>query len=119
MSNIRLYHNPNCSKSRSARALLEERSVPLEIVEYLKTPPTQAELEVIAKALPEETSALVRHDARFKSLELDPDAYNRPQDVIALLLQHPELMQRPIALREGQARIGRPPEKVLELVTEA
>lgn len=116
MSNIRLYHNPNCSKSRGALALLEERGVALEIVEYLDHPPTRSDLEGLVRRLPEGASTLVRHDSRFKSLELDPDAYTKPEDVIALLLQHPELMQRPIAVRGEQARIGRPPEKILELV---
>lgn len=116
MSNIRLYHNPNCSKSRGALALLEDRGVALEIVEYLDHPPTRSDLEGLARRLPEGAATLVRHDSRFKSLELDPDAYTKPEDVIALLLQHPELMQRPIAVRGEQARIGRPPEKILELV---
>ncbi len=118
MSNIRLYHNPNCSKSRGTLELLQERGVPLEIVEYLDTPPSQTELEAILEALPEEAATLVRHDKHFKSLELDPDAYETPESVIALLLKHPALMQRPIAVRGGSARIGRPPENVLELLDE-
>jgi arsenate reductase len=118
MSNIRLYHNPNCSKSRGALALLEERGVTLEIVEYIDHPPTRGDLEDLVRRLPEGAATLVRHDSHFKSLELDPDAYTKSEDVIALLLQHPALMQRPIAVRGEQARIGRPPEKILELLTE-
>jgi arsenate reductase len=116
MSEIRLYHNPGCSKSRGALALLNEKGVDVEVVEYLDSPPHRAELEKILALLPDPASALVRHDKYFESLGLDPDAYTSPGDVVSLLLEHPRLMQRPIALSEAKALIGRPSERVLELV---
>lgn len=116
MSEIRLYHNPSCSKSRGALALLNEKGVDVEVVEYLDSPPSGAELERILALLPDPPSALVRHDKHFESLGLDPDAYTNAGEVVALLLEHPRLMQRPIALVAERALIGRPSERVLELV---
>lgn len=116
MSEIRLYHNPGCSKSRGALALLNEKGVDVEVLEYLDSPPGRAELEEILALLPEPASALVRHDKHFESLGLDRDAYTSAEEVVNLLLKHPRLMQRPIALNEDRALIGRPSERVLELV---
>jgi arsenate reductase len=116
MSEIRLYHNPSCSKSRGALELLKEKGVAVEVVEYLDSPPGRAELEEILALLPDPASALVRHDKHFESLGLDPDAYTSAGDVVALLLEHPRLMQRPIGLVAERALIGRPSERVLELV---
>jgi arsenate reductase len=112
-----VFHNPKCSKSRGAVEILGERGVEAEIVEYLKTPPSRADLERILDAIPDPPAALVRHDARFKELALDPAGYQERDAVIALLLEHPELMERPVVFVGDRAVIARPSERVLELLS--
>ena len=116
MQRLRIYHNPGCSKSRRALELLRERNVGFDVVEYLKTPPDHAALERILELLPDPPANLVRKDKRFEELGLDPDAYATRETVIALLLEHPELMQRPIVLLGDRAVLARPSDKVLELL---
>lgn len=119
LSQITLYHNPNCSKSRGALELLQteagSRGLSLEVIEYLSTPPAPEELRQILELLPVEPGDLVRNDKNFKALGLNPHNYQNAAAVIALLQAHPELMQRPVALHNGRAAIGRPPEDLLEL----
>jgi arsenate reductase len=117
MDRIRMYHNPKCSKSRGALEILRERGVDLEVVEYLKDPPDRAALEAILDRLPDSPAELVRKDKRFVELGLDPAAYEDREAVIALLLEHPELMQRPVILRGEAGVLARPSEKVLEILT--
>jgi len=114
---LRLYHNPRCSKSRALLGLLEERGAQVEVVEYLKTPPDRAELERLVAGVDDPPEALVRtKDARFSELGLDVAACERPASVVALLLEHPELMQRPVLVAGDRAAIGRPPEDALRLL---
>jgi arsenate reductase len=113
---VRVYHNPVCSKSRGALEILAERGADVEVIEYLKIVPTRADLERILAAIPDEPAALVRNDKRFKELELDPADYQSPEQVVALLLEHPELMERPVVFRGDRALICRPSERVLELL---
>jgi arsenate reductase (glutaredoxin) len=117
VGDVLVYHNPRCSKSRGALELLEERGVTADIVEYLDAPPDRAALERIVDVIAEPPSALVRHDDRFRQLGLDPDAYQDRDAVITLLLAHPELLQRPVIIRDGRGVIARPSERVLELLT--
>jgi arsenate reductase len=116
---IVVYHNPRCSKSRGALELLGDRGVAAEVVEYLQAPPDRRSLERILDAIPDPPSALVRHDARFKELGLDDGAYETRDAVVDLLLEHPELMERPVVFRGERAVIARPSEKVLELLEPA
>lgn len=111
-----LYHNPRCSKSRELLGLLEERGADVEVVEYLESPPTRADLERVLAAIPDPPSALVRKDARFAELGLEADDYTDAPAVVELLLAHPELMQRPVLLVGRRGAIGRPPEQALELL---
>jgi arsenate reductase len=111
-----VFHNPKCSKSRGAVEILGERGVEAEIVEYLKTPPSRADLERILDAIDDAPAALVRHDARFAELGLDAAAYETRDAVIELLLAHPELMERPVVFVGERAVIARPSEKVLDLL---
>jgi len=115
---VTLYHNPSCSKSRGALELLQERGVEHEIVPYLREPPSREVLTRLLGLLSDPPSALVRKDKRFAELGLDPDAYETEQAVVDLLLEHPELMQRPIAVRGDGAVIGRPPEQIQTLLEE-
>jgi arsenate reductase len=114
---IRIFHNPSCSKSRGALAILEEKGVDAEVVRYLDTPPDRATLERILDAIPDEPAALVRtDDKKFKELGLKAGDYADRGSVIKLLLEHPELMQRPVVFVGDRAVIARPSEKVLELL---
>jgi len=112
---LRLYHNPDCSKSRGALALLREHGIECEVIEYLATPPDRAELEAVLARLPDPPADLVREDARFRELGLDAADYQTADAVIELLLEHPELMQRPIGVLGKRAVLARPSERVLEL----
>jgi arsenate reductase len=91
---------------------LRERGVEFDAVEYLKTPPSRAALEKIVSMIEEPAENLVRKDKRFKELGLSAADYITRDSVVALLLEHPELMQRPIVMRGKRAVIARPPEKL-------
>ena len=116
MSQITLYHNPNCSKSRGAREILESRSADFEVIEYLQNPLTAAEIEALLAVLDDAPEALVRKDAHFKELGLDASSYQSAASVAALLAEHPRLMQRPVAVRGDRAVIARPSELVETLL---
>jgi arsenate reductase len=108
MDHVTLYHNPACSHSRGALALLTERGVEFDLIEYLKTPPSRETLENIIAILDGPVTDMVRKDKRFDELKLNAADYTTTETVIPLLLQHPELMQRPIVIRNGRAIIARP-----------
>ena len=97
-------------------AILRERGVEFDAIEYLKTPIGRAGLERILDAIPDAPAELVRKDKRFTELGLRAENYVGRDAVVALLLQHPELMQRPVVFRGECALIARPAEKVLELL---
>lgn len=118
MADITLYHNPGCSKSRGALEILRQRGLEPELIAYLDTPPKREELERLLALLADPPGELVRKDRRFRELGLDPDDYASAQAVVDLLLEHPELMQRPVMVRGARAVIARPPEKVAELLDE-
>ena len=111
-----MFHNPRCSKSRGALEILAEQGVAAEVVEYLQSPPDRATLERILDAIPDAPGALVRHDKRFNELGLDATAYTSRDAVVGLLLEHPELLERPVVFVGERAIIARPSEKVLELL---
>ena len=96
--------------------LLHARDVEFDIIEYLKKPPTRETLEKIIEMLDGPVADLVRKDKRFKELGLSPNDYVEKKAVVALLLKHPELMQRPIVIRGKRAIIARPPEKLAALL---
>jgi arsenate reductase len=116
MERLRIYHNSGCSKSRGALEILRARDIEPDVVEYLKEPPDRAALERILDLLPGPPSALVRKDKRFEQLGLDASAVEAREAVIDLLLEHPELMQRPVVIRGERAVLARPSEKVEELL---
>lgn len=112
----RIYHNPRCSKSRAALALLRSRGVEPEIVEYLKTPPTVKELDRLLKLMQvEPRAAMRRKEAAYKTLRLDNPALSRAE-LVAAMVREPVLIERPIVMVDGRAVLARPPERVLELV---
>ena len=115
MSDITIFHNQACSKSRGALEILEERGVSHDVVRYLDTPPDRATLERILDAIPDEPQALVRtDDDKFKALGVPKPSARA--EVIELLLAHPEVMQRPVVFVGDRAVIARPSEKVLDLL---
>jgi arsenate reductase len=116
MPRLTLYHHPGCSKSRGALEILRERGVEVDVVEYLERPLDREALTRIATLLPDAPEALVRRDRQFERLGLDPSGYETLDAVVDLLLEHPELMQRPILVAGDRARICRPPEEVLALL---
>lgn len=116
---VEVFHNPRCSKSRGALAILADRGIEAAVVEYLQTPPDRATLERILDAIPDEPGALVRRDDRFKELGLTGDAFADRDAVVTTLLAHPELMERPVVFVGARAVIARPSEKVLDLLPEA
>jgi arsenate reductase len=113
---LTIYHNPRCSKSREALRLLRESGHELEVVEYLKTPPDIATLADLLGRLGIGAGALVRtgepafHEAGLDSADVDEAR------ILQAISEHPELLQRPVVVRGDRAVIGRPPERVLELL---
>ena len=113
---VTIYHNPHCSKSRKTLQLLEERGIAPRIIDYQKTPPSAAELKTMLKALGLAPRDLMRKsepryaELGLKGRDLDDDA------LIALMVESPILIERPIVVNGGKAAIGRPPEKVLEIL---
>jgi arsenate reductase (glutaredoxin) len=109
-----IFHNPRCSKSRETLELLRRNGVEPDVVEYLKTPPTAAGLIEILRKLRLRPRDVVRtKESVFASLHLDPDDDDA---VIQALVAHPVLLERPIVVRGAAAAIGRPPERVLEIL---
>jgi arsenate reductase len=111
-----LYHNPRCSKSRQAEAILTDRAAPFDTVRYLDTPLTEAELLGLLDILDDPPASLVRKDPHFKDLGLNAADYTDRESVAALLAEHPSLMERPVVARGDRAVIGRPPERIEELL---
>ena len=91
---------------------MSDRGVEFDSIEYLKTPLDRTGLEKILAMLESPPADLVRKDKRFEELELKAEDYTTKERVVALLVEHPELMQRPIVVRGGRAIIARPPEKL-------
>lgn len=117
MSEIILYHNPKCSKSRQTLALLEERGIQPRIIEYLNTPLTQQQLDHILNCLQYEPLQLMRtKETRYQELGLDHTTLSR-EEAIQTIIDNPILMERPIVVHENKAAIGRPPENVLEILS--
>ncbi len=113
MSEVTIYHNPRCSKSRQTLELLRARGIEPRVVEYLKTPLAESVLSALLDQLELPVQQLVR-EQDFRALLL-PEPEDE-QGWIAALAAHPEIMQRPVVVAGGQARLGRPPEKVLEIL---
>jgi arsenate reductase (glutaredoxin) len=117
MTQPQIFHNPSCSKSRGALEILNDRGTDPDVVKYLDTPPDRATLERILDAIDDPPAALVRtDDKKFKDLGLTASDYTERDAVIALLLEHPALMQRPVVFVGEKAVIARPSERVLEIL---
>jgi len=111
-----IYHNPRCSKSRQTLQLLEERGIHPEVVKYLETPPDEATLKSLLEMLGLEPRELMRRKEReYKELGLDDPDLDRDA-LIRAMIEHPRLIERPIVVKDGKAALGRPPERVLEIL---
>lgn len=111
-----IYHNPHCSKSRQTLQLLKDQGYTPTIVEYLKTPPDETTLRQILAMLKLRPIDLVRQkEACFTELNLDAQRED-DEAILRAMLEHPQLIERPIVIHNGKAIIGRPPEKVLTLL---
>lgn len=114
MSEVTIYHNPRCSKSRQTLALLEERGIEPRVVLYLEQPPSKDQLREILAALDMAPRSLMRtREAPYTDhglAEADDDA------LIQAMVDHPILIERPIVQVDGRAALGRPPENVLEIL---
>ncbi len=111
---VTIYHNPRCSKSRETLKLLEGRGLAPRVVEYLKTPPTEAELVRILALLGKSPRDLLRRKEAAEA-GIDPDAL-ADAALIAAMVAHPAVIERPIVVAEGKAAVGRPPEAVLAIL---
>ena len=112
---ITIYHNPRCSKSRQTLALLQERGIEPEIVEYLNSPPSETELDSILTMLGKEPEELMRkgedeYKQHFKGRDLSRT------EAITLMVQYPKVIERPVVVNGDKAAVGRPPESVLEIL---
>ena len=116
MSEVVIYHNPRCSKSRQTLSLLEENGLTPTIRLYLDNPPTVAELKKVVKMLGISVGDLIRtKEALYKELGLDANNHS-DADLLQALHDNPKLIERPIVINGQQARIGRPPENVLDII---
>ncbi|WP_311882533.1 MULTISPECIES: arsenate reductase (glutaredoxin) [unclassified Pseudomonas] len=116
MTDLTLYHNPRCSKSRSALELLEARGLTPNVVRYLETPLNAAQLKALLGKLGISARQLLRSgEDEYKMLQLADESLSEAQ-LIDAIAQHPKLMERPILEVGDKAVIGRPPENVLELL---
>jgi len=112
----RIYHNPRCSKSRQALALIRDHGIEPRIIEYLEQTPSPDELKRITQQLGVPIREIMRSgEPEYKQLGLDDEALDDAA-LIAAICSHPRLLQRPIVVHGEQARLGRPPEAIEEIL---
>ncbi|OAB78939.1 arsenate reductase (glutaredoxin) [Cochleicola gelatinilyticus] len=112
---ITIYHNPRCSKSRQTLQLLEEKGETIEIVKYLETTPSKTELKNILELLDMTPIELVRKGEAIWKEEFKGKSFS-DDELIEIMLENPKLIERPIVIKGTKAVIGRPPEKVLDIL---
>jgi arsenate reductase len=113
---ISIYHNPRCSKSRETLQLLRDQGKEPEIIEYLKTPPDAATLRQLLDLLGLEPRDLMRKkEAEYKASGADDPDLTSAQ-LVELMVRHPKLIERPIVVTNGKAALGRPPQRVLDIL---
>lgn len=117
MKNVTIYHNPRCSKSRETLALLEQHGVAPQVILYLETPPSVDELKKLLQELGFSSAReLMRNkEELYKQLQLADETLSEDQ-LLQAMVENPKLIERPIVVKGSKARIGRPPEQVLEII---
>ncbi|MFN8051626.1 MAG: arsenate reductase (glutaredoxin) [Acidimicrobiales bacterium] len=116
MADVTVYHNPNCSSSKTALAMAADAGIDVDVVQYLKTKPDADELRGIVAKLDGPVTEMVRRDANFAKLGLTDADVETADQVVALLAEHPALLQRPIVVRGDRAVVGRPKERIAALL---
>ncbi len=115
MTDVTIYHNPRCSKSRSTLALLEENGVSPTIVLYLEAPPSRAQIKSLLGKLGMSAAQLVRRgEDAYKAAGLSKESSEA--DMLSAMAEYPKLIERPIVVKGDRAVLGRPPENVLALI---
>lgn len=113
---VTIYHNPRCSKSRQTLQLLQDHQVQTQVVEYLKDPPDERTLDALLTMLDMQPRELLREkESEYREHGFDNPDLARAQ-LIRMMVRHPRVIERPIVVVDGRAAIGRPPEKVLEIL---
>ena len=116
MSDFLIYHNPRCSKSRNTLAILRDKGIEPDVVQYLDDPPSATEIRALIAKLGVPVAQLVRSgEPAYKECGLGKESTDA--ELIAAMASHPKLIERPIVVRGKRAVIGRPPENVLDLLT--
>jgi arsenate reductase len=115
MKKVKLYYNPKCAKCREALCLLEEKGIEAEIIEYLKTPPTEKELKGVLKDLGLKPIDIIRTK---EPLFIEKYKGKKKSDAewIKVMCKNPILIERPIAIEGNKAVVGRPPKKIIDLL---
>lgn len=116
MADVTVYHNPNCSSSKTALQMAADAGVEVEVVQYLKTRPDADELRSVAEKLQGPVTEMVRRDKTFADLGLTDDDVQTIDQVVPLLAEHSKLLQRPILVKGDRAVVGRPKERIAELL---
>lgn len=112
-----IYHNPRCSKSRTTLELLQEKGITPEVVLYLQNPPSAAALEKIVQQLGVPVTDIIRFGEDIaEELKLSKTDKRSTREWCELIAAHPILLERPIVVHKNKARVGRPPERVLEIL---
>jgi arsenate reductase len=115
MKNITIWHNPRCSKSRDSFKLLEEKGIEVKVVKYLEDVPRKEDLVTVLKMLGLNARGLMRtKESIYKELNLQDE--NSEEALIEAMIENPKLIERPIIIKDNRAVIGRPIEKVIELL---
>lgn len=117
MSDVKIYHNPRCSKSRDTLALLQAQGVNPEVVLYLETPPDTETLQYWLKKLGFQSARQLMRtkETLYQQLNLADELLSEAQ-LLKAMAEHPKLIERPVVVANGQVRLGRPPEHVLEIL---
>lgn len=117
VSDITIYHNPQCSKSCEALQILQDQDSPVRVVDYLKDPPTIEELDQICTDLNLQPVQLVRTtESRFRELGLSTGSDRSRRDWLTIMVDNPILIQRPIVVNGRRVVIGRPPDAIREIL---
>ena len=118
MSEVQIYHNPNCSTSKHAVNVADELGVDYDVIKYMlkSQQPDRAQLESVIAKIEDPVTDLVRRDANFKKLGLSEDDVATADQVLEVLTAHPQLLQRPVLVKGDRAIIGRPKTRVAEFL---
>jgi arsenate reductase (glutaredoxin) len=116
MADVTIYHNPRCTKSRQAMQVVDELGADVDVVRYLETPPDATTLREIVDKLEDDPADLVRRE-QWSELGVTAGDVSTSEGVVDVLVAHPQLLQRPLLVTPDRAIIGRPTERVRDLLS--